>query len=196
METNTIIVEKNRYVNSKVYKLVDEITNHFYIGSTTSTLPQRLYWHKKNNQGNIKRHVDRYGSFNFIIKPIAEFNLSSKIQLLIEEDKIIQQHKDDEYCLNMNRAYLTNDEKIKFSKSRCINYKQNHKDQISDYNRSYRLQNLDKIKERQHIKRAEKFTCSCGVEICNSSKQNHFKSKNILNIYLIRQINNFIQIFT
>ena len=177
METNTNIVEQNRYANSKVYKLVDKYTNHFYIGSTTSTLSQRLYWHKKHEQGNIKRHVEKYGLFNFMIKPIAEFKLSSKVQLLIEEDKIIQMYKNDEKCLNINRAYLTEDEKIEFSKARCRNYKQNHKDQISDYNNLYYLQNLDKIKARKHIKGLEKVTCSCGAELCKSSKSNHMKSK-------------------
>ena len=46
MEENTILMEQNRYSQSKVYKLIDINTQHFYIGSTTSQLSQRLYWHK------------------------------------------------------------------------------------------------------------------------------------------------------
>ena len=88
-------MEENKYSQSKVYKIVDQINNYFYIGSTTSELSKRLSWHKQHINQYPERKLNKYmntiGKDNFKIVLIDEFNLSSKIQLLREEDKIIQQ---------------------------------------------------------------------------------------------------------
>ncbi len=169
-------MEDNRYSKSKVYKIVDENTQHFYIGSTTSDLSKRLYWHKKHNQGNILRHVEKHG-FNFKIVLIEEFNLESKIQLLKEEDRIIQSFLNNELCLNINRAYLTEEEKKNNSKIRCRRYKIQNGEKVSDYNKQYHQANLSQIKQRKHDKGREKFKCECGEVICASSKNGHTRSK-------------------
>ena len=46
----------NRYDNSIICKLYDDITNHFYIGSTVQQLNVRLSGHKysSRSQPNVK----------------------------------------------------------------------------------------------------------------------------------------------
>jgi len=176
MEENTILMEQNRYSQSKVYKLIDINTQHFYIGSTTSQLSQRLYWHKKHPQGNIQRHVQEHG-FNFIIRLIKEFNLNSKIYLLREEDIIIQQNLNNEKCLNINRAYLTEEEKRVKEHDRCRMYKIGHKEEVSEYNKEYYIQNMTHVKQKKHENGILPYTCECGMTVRKYCKASHLKSK-------------------
>ena len=47
---------QNRYENGKIYKLIDQESEYFYIGSTCDTLSKRLYRHKAaaKTKPNIK----------------------------------------------------------------------------------------------------------------------------------------------
>ena len=56
--------EKNRYNNTKIYKLVDKINQFYYIGSTTDLLCKRLYQHKISSNRNQEQKVYKY--FNSI----------------------------------------------------------------------------------------------------------------------------------
>ena len=47
--------EFNRYENSKIYKLIDQDSGYYYIGSTCSNLTQRLCNHKSR----AKTYPDR-----------------------------------------------------------------------------------------------------------------------------------------
>ena len=77
-------LEYIRYNNSKIYKLINTIDDTFYIGSTTSTLSNRLYWHRSNSKRNIDEnrkiyvHFRNIGFENVRIVLIEEFNLKNK----------------------------------------------------------------------------------------------------------------------
>ena len=126
-------MEENKYSRSKVYKLVDQINNYFYIGSTTSELSKRLSWHKQHIQQHPDRKLNRYmdtvGKDNFKIILIEEFNLSSTIQLLREEDKYIQQYINDDKCLNSFRAMRSPEERKVYHE----NYRNEHPDEKLEY---------------------------------------------------------------
>ena len=57
------MVERNKYNFTKVYKLVDQINQYFYIGSTTSTLDNRLRHYKQDSKIN---NPNVYTYFNLI----------------------------------------------------------------------------------------------------------------------------------
>ena len=115
-ETNT-----NRYVNSKVYKLVDD-QGYYYWGSTCMPLSKRFYGHKQASQ--IRESIKVYTIFtharfmNSEIKIVLgkTFNLNLKEELAREENKYIEQSLDDDKCLNSIRAvqnYEANKQKDK-----------------------------------------------------------------------------------
>ena len=55
-------LEMNRYNNSKIYKLRDEISGYYYIGSTRNCLSKRLSQHKCDTKK--KPDVGVYKLFN------------------------------------------------------------------------------------------------------------------------------------
>ena len=104
----------NRYSHSKVYKLIDENTGMFYIGSTCLPLHKRLYQHRYNSKQENYTNIALYKHFNndFKIILIEEFQLQNKEQLRREENKYIERFKHDELCLNMNSSYTGLDKMI------------------------------------------------------------------------------------
>ena len=185
MEENKTKVEYNRYNNSKIYKLINTIDDTFYIGSTTAQLSKRLSWHKKLSiqtpNTKLYQHMNEIGRDNFKIILIEEHYLDNKEQLLREEDRVIQMYLHDENCLNSNRALLSEEDKKENDRKKCKLYKSRHKDHISEYNKKYRLENLENIRERQQNNKKQIFTCICGVILTCGAKLNHLKSKNHMN---------------
>ena len=99
------MAEINRYSHTKIYKLIDKVNQHFYIGSTTSKyLTKRKADHKADSSRQPERPVYKYfnsvGWSNVTIVLIEELNLQSKEQQMQAEDKYIQQYLGDERCLN------------------------------------------------------------------------------------------------
>ena len=73
----------SRYSNSKVYKMINGIDKHIYIGSTTQTLPKRLYNHKQNAKHGwqplrVHNHFNRIGWETVKIVLIENVNCKSK----------------------------------------------------------------------------------------------------------------------
>ena len=142
-------MENNRYNNSSIYKMQDQINGYFYIGSTCNPLSKRLYWHKCDAKKQPDRKVYKYfnsiGWDNVKIILIEQHYLDNKQELIREEDKVIQMYLHDEKCLNSNRAFLTQEEFIEKPK---LHYEQN-KDEIRENNKRYYEQNKDAIREQQ-----------------------------------------------
>jgi hypothetical protein len=78
----------NRYNNGKVYKLVNNIDNRIYVGSTCMPLAKRLYNHKtmaRNKPSHIHRELNTIGWENVRIILIEIVNAQTKDQLLMRE---------------------------------------------------------------------------------------------------------------
>ena len=52
--------EFNRYNNSKVYKLINDVDDYFYIGSTCSSSAKRLNSHKSNAKKSGKKSLQTF----------------------------------------------------------------------------------------------------------------------------------------
>ena len=109
---------ENRYDHSKLYKLVDQVEGYYYIGSTAcQTLSKRLMWHKQDSSKPKFQKTKKYAHFNNIgwnnvkIILLSEHHFHNKMELLREEDKLIQEHRNDTKCLNVLRAFMTDEEK-------------------------------------------------------------------------------------
>ena len=72
------------YNNGKVYKIVNNIDNMIYIGSTTCKLCNRMNVHRYNMNNNknatLYKHMRKLGVHNFSIVLIENYPCSSKDQ--------------------------------------------------------------------------------------------------------------------
>ena len=126
-------MDKNRYHHSKIYKLVDQVNEYYYIGSTCQPLSKRISDHKTRSKTDVDRKVYKY--FNSInwenvdIILIEEHCLENREQLFKEEDRVICMYKQDEKCLNSLRAFISDDdykvEKREYDKK----YREEHKEE-------------------------------------------------------------------
>lgn len=130
---------------SKIYKIYCEGKDEVYIGSTTLELSRRFSNHKSDH----KIHGDKndeyyitvfeifklYGIDNCKIELVLE---CSKEELRIKEQEVIN---NTENCVNIRKAYLTDEEK----KKKIKQYYQDNKDRLRVINSS-------------------KIICDCGVE--------------------------------
>lgn len=128
------------YQKGKIYKLVSNVTNKIYIGSTTQTLDQRKQGHEKDYRHYINTGQNYVSSFNIIedgnydIVLLENYPCDNESQLFKREG---HWQKNME-CVNKNIAGRTVQE-----------YYADNKDTISKYLKEYCVANKDTILENQ-----------------------------------------------
>ena len=205
------MVERNKYNFTKVYKLFDQINQYFYIGSTISTLDNRLRLHKRDskiNNSKVYTYFNLIGWNNVKIVLIEEHCLENRNQQMRVEDNVIMIHIDNEKCLNSYRAQQNKTEWKKnhkfeiynYNKMYCAEHSQHVKEYMAAYReknktllkenkRKYYILNKDRIKEKQREyfeNCKQKLTCICGSVIASGSKASHEKTKNHQNNLCIK----------
>ena len=164
-------MENNRYNNSKIYKLVDQVNGYFYIGSTCNPLSKRLYNHKNvakiESERKVYKYFNQIGWENVKIVLVEEHYLENKEQLTREEDKVIQIYLHDEKCLNSRHA-STGLSKIEYDKK----YREDHHEHCLQEGRKYYNDNKESI----NTQRKEKMTCECGSSLRKADKAQHDKT--------------------
>lgn len=155
------------YQNSLIYKIQHiEKLELIYIGSTTNFYKRRAQHkencihetYKKYNYPIYKMIRDNGGWDYFKMTIVKKFPCDSKIDLLIEEDKVMLELKSN---MNKLKAYKTEDEKREYFRQYTEDYRKNNKEKVKEYK-----------KERGKIK----FNCECGSNICLEHKARHIKS--------------------
>jgi hypothetical protein len=156
-----------------IYKLYDELD--CYVGSTTSTLKERL-----------RNHIRRKNCKSVVILDRKKFTIE-----LIEEVETKDRFKREQYyidslsTLNQQRCYFeSEEEKNKFYKEYNKNYGNKNKEKISERKLNWRENNKEKINEYSKKwydinkeKKTQKITCECGKIISYGSKSRHLKTK-------------------
>jgi len=134
------------YKNGRIYKIVSDLTDKIYIGSTCQSLCKRLAKHKGNyreslNGGNI--YITSFELFKLgetRIELIEDFPCERKEQLNAREGYYIKLHND--ICVN----------KIIAGRNRK-QYREDNKDKINEKQRLYDKANKDKKNEKQKLYR-------------------------------------------
>ena len=141
-------MENNRYNNSKIYKLVDQVNGYTYYGSTTDLLSKRFYKHKfdakKSPERKIYSYFNKIGWDNVKIVLVEEHYLQNKEQLLREEDRVIQMYLHDEKCLNSRRSFIGST-KEEYKKE----HYQNNKEKIQQKQKEYSEANKKEIQQKK-----------------------------------------------
>jgi len=172
------------YSKGKIYKIVCNITNEIYVGSTINTLNVRLGHHKKNNC--ISRQILERGDYKILL--IENYPCKTKQDLLWRERDYIEKLD----CINEKKPIITIDERKE--KQKMLSKKQHakrpieYKEEKQIYDKSYREKNAEKKKlvdKAYYEKNREQIVCECGCTIAKFEKSRHIKSKKHQNLLQI-----------
>ena len=135
----------------RIYKIIDDETKMFYLGSTTRTIKRRLQDHASNSvNGKIKVYKyftpEKFKSGNLRIELIEEVTVKSVKELRNTEDSYIQKSKDNILCLNTIGATLNYANKAKNRKKYIKQYYKNNKDKVKTTIKRYRKKLQEKTK--------------------------------------------------
>ena len=143
------------YRNGKIYKIVCNITDECYIGSTCEpTLAMRMSKHVGDFKMWKAGKKNRISSFdiiergNYNIYLIESFPCNSKDELRAREGTTIRQYKSNYECTNKNIAGRTSKEYEIDRRETKKEYREINKERIHAQGKIYRENNKDKIKEK------------------------------------------------
>jgi predicted GIY-YIG superfamily endonuclease len=121
----------SNYKNSKIYKIVNDENNKFYIGSTTQPLHKRMYGHRSKNNGCVSKNLDVDLKECKIIL-IEEFECNTRQEMLIKEREYFDKYKKEKLnIVNYNRPIISEIEKNQ--------YYENNKEPIEDIMKEFAL---------------------------------------------------------
>lgn len=153
------------YNNSKIYKIISNMGDEIYIGSTTQPLHKRFSKHKsdfkcwqnkKTNYTSSFQLFEKFGIENCKIILIEEFPCENKDQLRAKEQFYI----DSMICVNKYNSFLTPQKKkeqdkeyYELNKEKILEkvkeYREKNKEKISELNKEYCEKNKEMILEYQ-----------------------------------------------
>lgn len=154
----------NKYANGRIYKLVNDVDDKLYIGSTTLPLNTRFSLHKYDagRFGNrpVYAHFNAIGWDHVRIEELERFPCGSNIELNARERYWYDQCNP---MLNAQRPQVSSDEHIEENRERS---------------RVYRNINLEKERERVRVGNAKPWTCTvCNFTCGQGHKSRHLQSK-------------------
>lgn len=165
------------YQDGKIYKIVNDIDNEIYVGSTCQLLCKRIQEHFKKSKdiNTIKSNklymkINQIGKLHFKIILIEKCPCNDKEELLKREDywRITLQAQ-----LNSIACLLTHDQKKE--KWRILRKKYCSKNQELLTER--RKQNYEQNKEKIKNMLKETYVCDiCGCKLTKNKKSRHNKS--------------------
>jgi len=179
------------YSKAKIYKIINDVNDEIYVGSTVLTLSQRMAHHKEKSVRYPDRKLYKFISNNggwchFKIILIEDYPCERRDQMVQRE----QYYKDflkatlndfNCYGLDKNRRHDTviryrkqyNEINKEALKEYMEKYYESNKENIKQSRNQYYNSNIDKIKEY----RGKVHICVCGKEYTNNHKKRHEQTK-------------------
>lgn len=146
------------YKNAKIYKIVSNITNDVYIGSTCSPLSQRLSEHRRKYTQYLNGKFHYMTSFkvletnDYCIVLIEDYPCERKENLHARERSFIQGCNN---CVNTIIPMRTRKEYYEQNKQRCAEqrkeYYELNKAEVLDKQKGYYEQNKERISQQRKI---------------------------------------------
>ena len=162
-ETNDIKLNiLNRYAYSRIYKLIDDINQFYYIGSTCcASLAKRRSWHvsmsKQKPNINVYQYFNNIGWDHVKILLVEELALSNKEKLLRAENELITKYFKDPKCLNSVHSVLDVENQKKKNQQWKKKHYEDNKEEILEKMKRYYYENIEKIKEYREISKEQKY---------------------------------------
>ena len=206
------------YSKGKIYKLVSNNTDDFYVGSTTQDLYDRraghihmynLYtYHDKKCKYDTSFEIIKKGDSGIIL--IEDYSCNSREELQarerhwIEKLNCINKEKLASSCKKeKNEYYKSHKDEIKLIRKqyyeshkdkiilRKKQYYQTHKEKAKLRSKQYNIDNKEKIKMRK----TQKINCTCGVQVQHGASKRHYMSKKhrLFELTLMQEIYEYIK---
>lgn len=159
---------QNKYAGGKIYRLVNNVDDKEYVGSTTQALHQRKSGHKNDATTKTKQrvyeHLNKIGWDNVFIVLIENYPCNNRDELKARERYFIEQRKpvlntfiplrtpteyyiDNKDAINeKNTAYYQANKEVVCEKHK--EYKRNNKEVIVEKSKAYYQANKDDIAQK------------------------------------------------
>ena len=190
------------YSNGKIYKIepnCEHEEEEIYIGSTTKQyLSQRMekhrssykYW-KEGKCGKTNSFIlfEKYGVENCNIILLEYINAQSKDELTAKEAEYIKNYK----CINKLLPFQTNEERKEKNKDKNKTYRLQNKDKIQKIKKEYYQDNKDKFKEyyeNNKDKNKDKINTPYICDICNGRYTHNHRAKHFKSLKHQTELNN------
>ena len=157
-----------------IYKIVNDVNNEVYVGSTEMKLSQRFSCHKRHcifekfKNYPLYKLMNDIGFNHFQIELLEEVEFETKMELRKIEGQYILNFG----TLNKMVAGRSNKEYYEINKETLLNkiklYRQSHIEEIRKTKKEYYENNREKDLQRK----TEKILCCCGKSIsrCNMAR--------------------------
>jgi len=173
---------KMNYANGKIYKIVNDVNDMIYIGSTTQSLAKRWHCHKcdaktRNQKSKIYVAMREIGVEAFRIILIENYACSSKEELLAREQHHIDLNKNNTY--NCFRAYvgLSKEEYAKLLRKECLERNPEHyNENNAKWSKTAYLKNREK-----RLQEAKEYVSTHREHVLEYQKQYKIKNHIVLN---------------
>ena len=180
-------MSSRKYTNAKVYKIVSDSDDGIYIGSTTTTLPRRLWRHKEEAESNpnrrVYKHIQENGGWDaWQIVLVATYpECQSEAEIKQKEEQHRVQYNSQPRLLNSRVAWtgLTarerqreiNAENPGPNRRRANEWYHSNQQRVQEY----RVQNRERMRE---YKRNKTEYCEvCQMDIKSNHRSRHQSSK-------------------
>jgi len=179
------------YSKGKIYKIVNNVNDKVYYGSTTQPLSHRMGNHRKKNYNCTSKKLDIDIKECKIIL-VENYSCNSKYELESREryyienfdcvnkqipTRTINEYLDENKDILKEKSKKYREKNKDIIKQRKTIYYQNNKDKINENKKKWREENKDKIDE----KNKKIIKCQCGSEIQRMEISRHKKTKKHLN---------------
>ena len=168
IKANKSKIMENKYSRGKVYKVVNNVDDEIYVGSTVLTLSKRLDAHRQGSKVPARQNIALYkkmieiGQHHFSIYLLVDCPCDSREQLLRKEREYVELLKP---TLNMTMPGRSDQEGMKL-------YYQKNKDELKARAKEYHENNKDYILQRNN----QKMQCTCGHTYTHGNKSTHLKT--------------------
>jgi len=182
------------YSKGKIYKIINNENDKFYIGSTIQPLYKRMSQHREKHHKCMSKNLD-VDIKECIIVLVEKVECKSKEELFKKEREYIEKYRDERLNIvnkilpgrTAKEYYEKNKEQKKEQRKK---YYEKNKEKILKIVKGYSEKNketIKKCKKEYYEKNKEKITCECGA-IIQKSNNKHKKSKKHLKY--IEELNN------
>jgi len=138
------------YKNGRIYKIVNDVDDKIYVGSTTLSLCRRMTNHrcdaKKGKTFKLYQHVRDIGIGHFRIVLIEKYPCDDREELRKREEHFIRQLNPQ---LNTFKAYQSLEERRQYNIVRSKQYQVENKEKIAKRSKQYYLDNKEKIDKQK-----------------------------------------------
>tara|TARA_R110002012_G_scaffold46121_2_gene122193 strand:+ start:3115 stop:3672 length:558 start_codon:yes stop_codon:yes gene_type:complete len=172
------------YSKGKIYKIINDENDKFYIGSTIQKLCDRMTNHRTNKKFRCAIHNLGLDLYKCSIILIEKYPCKDNEELRKKEREYFDKYKKEckALFLNIRRPIITKEEKRELHRIKATEWNNKNKEKHDTYQNSeerkeYRKKRYEQNKEELKKKGSIQIMCECGKTLQKRNFYNHKKTK-------------------